>query len=174
MSVADTVTADALDAVYDLFVATTPLSTMIAAQPQTLRAFDGPPAVDWQSPYILVVGGRIEVDADDPDVVVTWDWETSGLLAQVGEDVDIPCAVAGVDGNPSNMRALRRTVIGLYAACATAVRLTNATGLASGGLGPVLGNVMWALPYVSAIRQMQGQSGAECHVLFNVKIKASI
>lgn len=166
----DTQTADVLDALYDLFAGTTAITAAVTAG--TLRMFDGPPTVDWGAPSMLSVGGAINVDLDNPDVAVGQDWATLGLDAQIDEIIEVPCAAGSSDGDVGAMRTVRRTAIGIYAACATAARATNTPGLGLGGL--LLQNVMWCLPYVSAVRQMQGASGAECHVLFTIRVRTRI
>lgn len=161
----DTRVADVLDAVYDLFVAEPTIAAAI--DDGTLVAFDGPPTIDFSADLMLVVGGSVEVDNDAGETSVTWDWSAmgrSGGNADVEEWIEIPCAVASLDGDAGNMRAARREAIGIYAKAAAAVRDST--------LG--IGEVMWCICAVSGIRQLQTEDGAECLITFTVRVRTRI
>jgi hypothetical protein len=160
--VTDTLAADVLDAVYDVIAANATIAAAVTAGVLVLS--DGPPYGSWGMASMLCVGGRVEVDSDDPDIGVTWEWSTSSTSAQVAEVITIPVAVTGVDGVAANMRALRRTVIGYWAAASTALRTSTLA----------LPSVMWCLPSPATVRQMQGQSGAECIITASVHVRTQI
>lgn len=160
----DTRIADILDALYDVVVAQTDIAAAIAAK--TLRAFDGPPAVDFSAGTMLVIGGAVNID-DEPQTEVTWEWGSlgvSGTFADVDEQIDIPCGISTKAGNSQAMRTLRRTAIGFYANAAAAIRGTTLS----------IPQVMWCTPAVSAIQQLQTQSGAECIVSFIARVRTRI
>lgn len=160
----DTRVADVLDALYDLIVAQTEIAAAITAG--TLKAFDGPPTTDFSAGSMLVVGGALTVDEEDPETSVSWDWAAmgrSGQFADIAEWIDVPCAVHTFGGS-TDMRAIRRAAIALYAKAATAIRSSTLS----------IGEVMWCTCAVSSIQQMQTQSGAECMVRFVARVRTQI
>lgn len=161
----DTRLADILDGLYDLFAADATLAPLVTAN--TLRIFDGPPSTDYAAPAMLVVGGDVDPVDEDTTTQVQWDWATLGVdgaHASVDEVINVPCAIATVDGGVENMRTARRQAITIYAAAAAAVRGTT--------LG--IDVVMWCIAGVSAIRQLQTASGAECLIRFDVHVRTRI
>lgn len=160
----DTRLADVLDAVYDLLAADTTIAAAVTAG--TLKLFDGPPTVDWSGNSMLVVGG-LPVEDDESETSVTWSWGSSGRsgeFADVDEWIDIPCGISSVSGNSHDMRALRRTAIGLYAKAASALRASTLN----------IDVVMWCTSAASAIKQIQTPSGAECIIAFTARVRTRI
>jgi len=164
----DTIVADVLDAVYDLFVADATLAALVTAK--KLRTFDGPPTSDWAADSMLIVGGRVQVDDEESLTEVSWDWATmgvSGAVSEVDETIAIPCGIAAMRGSSStdaNMRQVRRSAINIYAACGSALRGSTLS----------LGRVMWCTSNVSAIHQMQTASGPECLIDFTAFVRTRI
>jgi hypothetical protein len=159
----DSVVFDALDALYDKFVADATLAAMVTAQ--TLKIFDGPPTVDFSAPSILVVGARPIVD-DDSATTVEWDWGTlgvSGTLAEVDETHEIPCGISSRDGN-NDMRTCRHTARDIWKAAAAVVRGTTLS----------IPQVMWCIPQVASIRQLHGASGSDVVVSFTAHVRTRI
>jgi hypothetical protein len=164
----DTIVADVLDKIYDLFAANSTLATLVAAQ--RLRIFDGPSDIDWASESMLVVGGRPIVDDTDSPTEVVWEWATLGVdgtHAEIDETITVPCGIGsmrGINTTNSTMRDVRRTAIGIYAASASALRGSTLT----------LGQVMWCTANVSSIRQLQSTAGPECLIDFTAFIRTRI
>jgi hypothetical protein len=166
--VSDTIVADVLDGVYDLFVANSAIAALVTAG--TLRTFDGPPAVDWAADSMLVVGGRVQVDDQDSTTEVAWDWATmgvSGAVSEVDETIAIPCGIASKRGSSTTdatMRNVRRSAINIYAACGAALRGSTLS----------LPRVMWCTSSVSSIQQLQTPDGPECFVDFTAFVRTRI
>jgi len=164
----DTIVADVLDGVYDLFVADSTISTLVAAG--KLRTFDGPPTTDWAAGSMLVVGGRVLVDDEESLTEVSWDWASmgvSGAVSEVDETIAIPCGIATMRSSANTdvtMRQIRRSAINIYAACGSALRGSTLS----------LGRVMWCTSNVSAIHQMQTASGPECLIDFTAFVRTRI
>ncbi len=161
----DTRVADVLDGLYDLWAAEPTLAAAAAAG--TLAMFDGPPTIDFSADIMLVVGGSAEVDDDSAETAVSWDWSAmgrDGAHADIEEWIEIPCAVASIDGDATAMRAARRAAIEVYATAADAAR------------GSTLGvdQVLWCICAVSGIRQLQTTDGAECLIKFAVRVRTQI
>lgn len=161
----DTVVADILDHLFDEIAANATIAAAVAAG--SLRLFDGPPATDWAAMAMLSVGGRVREDDDDPPTDLDDDWSTmgtSGTTAQIAEWVAVPCAIAIRDGSAKVMRTLRRTAIGYYAAAAATARGTTLS----------IPQVMWCIPSLGSIRQMQSTSGCEVFISFSVRVRTQI
>jgi hypothetical protein len=164
----DTIVADVLDGVYDLFVADATLAALVTAK--RLRTFDGPPNSDWAADSMLIVGGRVQVDDEDSTTEVAWDWASmgvSGAISEVDETIAIPCGVAAKRGSNSTdatMRQVRRSAINIYAACGSALRGSTLS----------LPRVMWCTSNVSSIRQWQTTDGPECFVEFIAFVRTRI
>lgn len=161
----DTRVADVLDGLFDLFAADPGLAAAVTAG--TLQMFDGPPTTDFSADTMLVVGGSVEVDDESGETSVSWDWSAmgrDGAHADIEEWIEVPCAVASIDGDATRMRAARRTAIDIYAAAADAAR------------GSTLGvdEVLWCICAVSGIRQLQTEDGAECLIKFTVRVRTQI
>lgn len=161
----DTRVADVLDKIYDLLIAETHIAAEIAAE--RLKAFDGPPTTDFSGASMLVVGGTPFADEpEDPETTVSWDWAAmgrSGAFADIAEWIDVPCAVS-TRGGSTDMRAIRRTAITIYAKAAATIRASTVG----------IGEVMWCTCAVSSIRQSQTTSGAECLVMFTARVRTQI
>lgn len=164
----DTIVADVLDGVYDLFAANATIAALVAAS--RLRTFDGPPTTDWAADSMLVVGGRVQVDDEDSATDVVWDWASmgvSGAVSEVDEMINIPCGVAAKRGSSSSdvtIRQVRRSAINIYAACASALRGSTLS----------LPRVMWCTSNVSSIRQWQSTEGPECLLDFTAFVRTRI
>jgi len=160
----DTRVADVLNALYDLIAAETSIATAVTAG--TLTLSDGPPTVDWSGASMLVVGGVPVVD-DESETSVSWDWGSlgrSGQFADIDEWIDVPCGISSKSGNSRDMRTLRGVAIGHYAKAASAIRASTLS----------LDVVMWCTCAVSAIKQLQTGSGAECIVAFTARVYTRI
>lgn len=165
----DTIVADVLDKVYDLWAADATLAALVTAL--RLRIFDGPVTTDWAADSMLVVGGTVIADQDDPAVEVAWDWASmgvSGAMSEVDETIHIPCGIAAHRGShttDASIRDVRRSAINIYAAAASALRASTLN----------LPRVMWCTSNVSRITQMQTISdGPECFVEFTAFIRTRI
>lgn len=164
----DTIVADVLDKMYDLFAANSTLAALVTAN--RLRIFDGPSDVDWASESMLVVGGRPIVDDTETATSVEWDWATLGVdgaHAEIDEIIQVPCgigAMRGINTTDSTIRQVRRSAISIYAAAASALRGSTLS----------LGQVMWCTCNVSSIRQFQGTSGPECLIDFTAYVRTRI
>lgn len=160
----DTRVADVLTALYDLFVAEAYLAAEVTAG--RLKIFDGPPAVDFEADSMLVVGGLPIVD-DESETSVSWEWGSlgrSGQFADIDEVIDVPCGVSTVLGNSRDIRTARTSAITIYAKAASAIRASTLS----------LDVVMWCTTAVSAIKQTQTPTGAECLVAFTARVRTRI
>jgi hypothetical protein len=154
---------DALDALYDKFVADATLAALVTAQ--TLKIFDGPALTDLSAPSVLTVGARPVVD-DDSASTSDWSWATLGVdgtNAQVDNTLEIPCGISSRDGN-NDMRTCRHTARDIYNAAAAVVRGTTLS----------IPQVMWCTPQVDAIRQFRGASGSDVVVAFTALVRTRI
>lgn len=163
----DTRVADILDALYDLWAGNATLAAMVTAG--TLKISDGPPTIDFSARDMLVVGGLPIEDDEESTTDVGLNWGSlghSGQYADVDENIAVPCGVASVlgDSTPAGMRLARRNAINVYAAASSALRDST--------LG--IDVVMWCLSGVTAIRQRQTQSGAECLIAFTALVRTRI
>lgn len=164
----DTIAADVLDGVYDLFAADTTLAGLVTAL--KLRIFDGPPTVDFAADSMLVVGGKAEIPDEDSAVELEGDWATlgvSGTQAEIDELIRIPCGIASMRGShtgDTTMRQVRRTAFGIYAAAGSALRGSTLS----------LPRVMWCFSNVSRVRQWQTASGPECLIDFTAFVRTRI
>lgn len=165
----DTIVADVLDEVYDLFAADATLAALVAAS--KLRMFDGPVVSDYAADSMLVVGGRATVTDEEPRTEVQWDWASmgvSGAVSEVDEVILVPCGIAAKRGSNTTdvtIRDVRRSAINIYAAAASALR------------GSTLGlpRVMWCTSNVSSIVQQQTTvDGPECFIDFTAYIRTRI
>lgn len=158
-----TVIANAMDALYDVLAADTTLAAEVTAG--RLRIWDGPAVGDFAEASMLTVGAQPIVDADNA-TSVDWDWATLGVdgtHAEVDEAYDIPCGISTASGG-TNMRSARRTAFTLYEAAAAVIRGTTLA----------IPQVMWGIPQVTSIRYIQGESGADCLVLFTAHFRTRI
>lgn len=161
----DTRLADILDALHDLLIAEAYIAAEIAAE--RLKAFDGPPTTDFSAGSMLCTGATPTVDDEVSSTTVEWDWGSlgvSGQFADVDEWVRIPCGITAQIGDSTQMRAVRRTAINIYAKAAAAIRNSTLS----------IPQVMWCVPSPGDLTQLQTPSGAEVLLSFTANIRTRI
>lgn len=160
----DSVIATVFNNLYDQLVAETTISAEIAAG--RLKAFDGPAVNDFSAVTMMTIGGFPIVEDEEPDTNSDWNWASlgrDGANADVDEIWHIPCGISTMLGE-ANSRAARTTALNIFAKAASFIRGTTLS----------IPQVMWAMPQVATIKQMQTQSGAECLILFSAHIQTRI
>lgn len=158
------IVADVLDKLYDGLTADTTLAALVAAE--QLIITDGPPITDWSAPSLLVVGSGPTQD-DEQLIEADSNWATlatSGALADVDENLHIPCGITTVLGDATAMRSARRAAFDIYAAAYAFIRGTT--------LG--LPQVMWCAPQFASMGLRQTADGAEILISFTAHVVTRI